>query len=52
MSLTVITGEEVVKSLSKGFYSKFNKLVETGKIKTDGAIQEIPNRDKKNHCQS
>ena len=47
MSLTVITGEEVVKSLSKGFYSKFNKLVETGKIKTDGAIQEIPNRDKK-----
>ena len=47
MSLTVITGEEVVASLSKGFYDKFNKLVETGKIKSDGALDEIPNRKKK-----
>jgi len=46
-SLTLITGKEVVESLSKDFWIKYNNLVKTGKIKTDGSLDEIPNRSKK-----
>ncbi len=46
-SLTIITGEEIIKNLSPKFWEEFDRLVENGTIKIDGALDDIPNPQKK-----
>ena len=47
-SLTIITGKEIIQNLSPEFWEEFKRLEANGTIKTDGALDTIPNRDKKN----
>lgn len=46
-TLTVLSGEEILKNLSSKFWQEYKKLKDLNLIKTDGALDSIPNIKKK-----
>lgn len=46
-TLTVLSGEEILKNLSSKFWQEYKKLKDLNLIKTNGALDSIPNIKKK-----
>mgnify|MGYP003123788732 FL=1 len=47
-NLTIVTGQEILDRLSDSFKNDLQTLVNQGKVKGDGSLEEIPNaKDKK-----